>query len=925
MKLVLHQRLLEAVGFCVLIAVATACGKGGSQTQAYSHSSAVQSVQARLGTPAGGSPSAPTSPVTHEPRQTPNEFSPDLGITVAAAGITLRVFPLDEHERPAPDMKPLLDVRAETGKDGGVVLSFGLTDAVKSGGVFAAVQFDAAKVHPQAFSPMADSTKGMLSLAVLDAPGYVPVGFVPVGAGGALPAGEMGRLTFAAGAASSAKKPLGVPHGPANRPQFLNPINQPNGDIRITFREGLVGDYNHDGLVSIGDLAPLAKYFMTVTTGIPSTQPAYWVDGNSDGEVNISDLVPVADNYGNEVAGYNIYKGASTTPLPNATDPSPDAPTLWRPTLDDLSKLTPPETGDISYPYQYIEHPPHVAATIKYYVAPVALKPPPATGFDVGDKTSAMLDYRGDLTPPAAPTGFAASSKLGEVDLSWSANTESDLAGYNVYFADKAGSATPTLANTGGPVTQASYSLTNLPLGTLYYFRVTAVDTNVPPNESAFSNEITGYPGAPPPSGTLVVDKDYGPMPLAVIFDASGCIPAGMPIDHYNWRFHNTSTIDLVTTSPYATYTYRKMDVYYPSVELIDTLGHSTAFGVKVTVVGQIAYLSSDDPAKTQDLCVINSDGTQQANLTNGTIVPFQFDPSPDGQHILISGIPPSDPYADTHLYVANADGTGLTQITNGGGEMDPRWSHKGDAILYSQFGGEPQVFRCNPDGSNPVNLSKLYSNIPMVAFANIQGAWSRDDSKVAFASTQATIEGYDQYGNQIVRPWQWILVMVGADGSNQVNLTRYLDASSEPLWLDNVRLLFTTFIQQKHQLYTVDLVGTPPAPFIDWPGNDVLHAAASPDGKWVYFEANRYGGPYVFVKDVDGNIRKFYNYGGGAPQHNPDPSPDGTRVTFTQEDTSGMRQIWISDVWGLNATQLTTGLNFNFSARWFPLPPETP
>lgn len=70
------------------------------------------------------------------------------------------------------------------------------------------------------------------------------------------------------------------------------------------------------------------------------------------------------------------------------------------------------------------------------------------------------------------------------VTLSWDANTESDLSGYNVYFGTAAGSY-------GDPVNVGNttrHTLSDLADGT-YYFTVTALDTSN--NESVFSREIS--------------------------------------------------------------------------------------------------------------------------------------------------------------------------------------------------------------------------------------------------------------------------------------------------------------------------------------------------------------------------------------------------------------------------------------------------
>jgi hypothetical protein len=70
------------------------------------------------------------------------------------------------------------------------------------------------------------------------------------------------------------------------------------------------------------------------------------------------------------------------------------------------------------------------------------------------------------------------------VTLAWDANSETDLAGYKVYY----GTASRTY---GTPIiigTQTTYTVTGLAPGT-YYFAVTAYNTSS--LESGFSNEVT--------------------------------------------------------------------------------------------------------------------------------------------------------------------------------------------------------------------------------------------------------------------------------------------------------------------------------------------------------------------------------------------------------------------------------------------------
>ncbi len=96
----------------------------------------------------------------------------------------------------------------------------------------------------------------------------------------------------------------------------------------------------------------------------------------------------------------------------------------------------------------------------------------------------------GDTTPPAAPTALVATGGDGSIDLDWADNTETDLAGYNVYRATASGG--PFSLINGGLVSLSAYSDTGLTNGVTYYYQVTAVDTAS--NESSPSSQASATP-----------------------------------------------------------------------------------------------------------------------------------------------------------------------------------------------------------------------------------------------------------------------------------------------------------------------------------------------------------------------------------------------------------------------------------------------
>jgi hypothetical protein len=105
-----------------------------------------------------------------------------------------------------------------------------------------------------------------------------------------------------------------------------------------------------------------------------------------------------------------------------------------------------------------------------------------------GDDTPQLSVFTHDVFPPAVPSGleaaFTSEDKHSFIDLIWNPDTESDLAGYNVFRHES-----------GGPPVKINSDLVKLPAfrdldvsaGSKYYYSVSAVD--IRGNESARSEE----------------------------------------------------------------------------------------------------------------------------------------------------------------------------------------------------------------------------------------------------------------------------------------------------------------------------------------------------------------------------------------------------------------------------------------------------
>jgi len=81
------------------------------------------------------------------------------------------------------------------------------------------------------------------------------------------------------------------------------------------------------------------------------------------------------------------------------------------------------------------------------------------------------------------------------VTLEWTANTEPDLAGYNVYRSQTDGGPYTKLGSVIAPT--VTYTDRTGAYDVLYYYVVTAFDGESPPNESGYSNQVSNLAEQP--------------------------------------------------------------------------------------------------------------------------------------------------------------------------------------------------------------------------------------------------------------------------------------------------------------------------------------------------------------------------------------------------------------------------------------------
>jgi len=120
-----------------------------------------------------------------------------------------------------------------------------------------------------------------------------------------------------------------------------------------------------------------------------------------------------------------------------------------------------------------------------------------------------------DVYAPAAPRGLHSVTGDGQAQLSWLANTESDVAGYHVYMSPCAGG--PTCPYDPIGTTSATMFIAPLANGQTRYFAVTAYDRAG--NESELSKEYIN--DTPRPAGYGLALNDYQVTPATAGWDFS--------------------------------------------------------------------------------------------------------------------------------------------------------------------------------------------------------------------------------------------------------------------------------------------------------------------------------------------------------------------------------------------------------------------
>jgi hypothetical protein len=367
--------------------------------------------------------------------------------------------------------------------------------------------------HPEGYRPVEVKFGGFLgaeeeviSLAVTGRHGEVPCGIIKVHADeveGVSGSGEVLRVKYEAGADTAAKAVSTAPGGGENKPTDLRLIETATaGTYILRWHERNVGDYDNNGTVAIADITPLAMNFGSAVADENSAVGL--ADGDGNETIGIADVTPIAVHFGTALAGYNVYVAGNATPLPNEGNPG-----------EPLSVMRPDDAGSTRVEYEYSEV--LLAGTEEVRVAPGD------NGGAEGIPSDPATVAQPEVPNPPANLAANASQAIGpgRIRLSWSANTEPDLAEYRLYR--KAEGETEFTQVTAIPKATVPLEYTDsnngdwLSLGIEYTYYATAVNTSQA--ESDPSNEAANtpfFPAAPSTPANLEATDDCLPYGLTV-------------------------------------------------------------------------------------------------------------------------------------------------------------------------------------------------------------------------------------------------------------------------------------------------------------------------------------------------------------------------------------------------------------------------
>jgi Tol biopolymer transport system component len=244
--------------------------------------------------------------------------------------------------------------------------------------------------------------------------------------------------------------------------------------------------------------------------------------------------------------------------------------------------------------------------------------------------------------------------------------------------------------------------------------------------------------------------------------------------------------------------------------------------------------------------------------------------PSPawtaDGREIVYA----TGQWGGVNLWRVSASGSGKPQrvpfVEDGG---SPAVSRQGNRMVYERQLDDYNIWRVEVPGGAPTKAGSSGPAVNLISSTRIEHtpALSPDGAKIAFSSNRS--------GN-------WEIWVCDSNGSNAVPLTSFGGPFTRyPRWSPNGKqIAFDARPEGQADIYVMNSQGGQPRRVTSNPGNDIM-PNWSADGEWLYFTSYRSGELQVWKTRVSGPLPEqavqITRKGGGSAA----ASPDGKFVYY--------------------------------------------
>jgi eukaryotic-like serine/threonine-protein kinase len=231
--------------------------------------------------------------------------------------------------------------------------------------------------------------------------------------------------------------------------------------------------------------------------------------------------------------------------------------------------------------------------------------------------------------------------------------------------------------------------------------------------------------------------------------------------------------------------------------------------GLTWTADGRIAYVSRQ--SGSQDIWLMNADGSKQRQLTAEARADVNPAITPDGRYIVFS----SARTGNSNLYRMALDGSNQTRLTSGASDEFPTVTSDGQSVIYTATGSTLYtLWRVPIDGGTPVQLTEKLSQWPAASpDGRWIACWYREETK---------------------QPWRVALLpAVGGAPSRLLDTPPTVDPSLPVRWLPNSQAI--SYVDNRNgvsNVWSLTLEGGERKQLTNFTGEQIFWFDWSRDGK---------------------------------------------------------------------------------------------